>query len=200
MTEYESFLKEIGFWEVERFPWDKPGYDMRTQLEKEMGLIRHRDIGIKRFGFAILTEDAIEILRLYAPILEVGAGTGYWAHEFIERGVDYVATDPEPCCKSYFKGSEQWVGIEPLSALDAVRKYPERALMFCWPTYADGWAAEALQAYTGSTVIYVGESDGGCTADDNFHHELNSHWDEEQVINIPQWRGIHDRIFIYRRH
>ena len=46
----------------------------------------HQDDGprmkfIRTFGFGILTGAAIRLIREYSPILEVGAGTGYWTME-----------------------------------------------------------------------------------------------------------------------
>lgn len=194
MTEYEKFITEIGLAGRPKYPSFDSG-----ELKKTMHISLRRDEGIKKYAYAILTEEAIEKLRLYAPILEVGAGTGYWAYEFQKRGIDYIATDPDPCGSQYFKGSEQWAPIEGLSGVEAVTKYPDRTMLTCWPSYSDSWAYEAALAYSGNTLIYVGESDGGCTADDNFHAELNKNWKLDQGIGIPQWWGIHDNIFVYKR-
>jgi hypothetical protein len=36
----------------------------------------------------------VQVLAPYAPIVEVGAGSGYWAYELRQAGVEVVATDP----------------------------------------------------------------------------------------------------------
>ena len=46
-------------------------------------------------------------------------------------------------------------------------------------------AARCLEHYTGQRLIYIGEGDGGCTADDQFHQMLEEHWEE-----VENHRGI----------
>jgi hypothetical protein len=60
-------------------------------------------------------------------------------------------------------------------------------------------ATESLRHYTGDLVIYVGEGDGGCTGDNEFHRILREQWREISVVHIPQWDGLHDVMFMYQR-
>jgi hypothetical protein len=48
------------------------------------------------FSFAILDQHTVTQLLPYAPLLEVGSGSGYWAYELRKAGADIVATDLEP--------------------------------------------------------------------------------------------------------
>lgn len=195
-TEYEIFARNAGL--LDYNPYNT--YDGPFDAKKDMQLMASRELGINGYGFAILTEDAIERLKKYAPILEIGAGLGYWAYEFQKRGVDYVATEPHPnSFGNYFKKSKLWVSMEKLEASEAVSKYPGRALLICWPSYQETWAAAALRAYDGPAVIYVGEGYEGCTGDNEFHEILYRDWKETEEIRIPQWRCIHDRIWVYIR-
>lgn len=73
------------------------------------------------------------------------------------------------------------------------------ALMLCWPPYGEPMAMDALRGYRGQHVIYIGELGGGCTADDAFHSELATKWHFVEELPIPQWWGIHDSVYIYRR-
>jgi len=187
MTDYEKFTKSVGLMEK------------GISYERWVGLYSSRVEAIKKYGFAILTEKVIQKLKAYAPVLEVGAGTGYWAYEFQKRCVDYVATDPKPCCVDYFRGSKPWTNIEPLSAKESIERHPGRSLLLCWPSYGKSWASEALEAYGGDTVIYVGEGEGGCTADDIFHSILCDKWDTVDRVLLPQWPGIHDIVEVFRR-
>jgi hypothetical protein len=82
---------------------------------------------------------------------------------------------------------------------DAVNKYMMPGLFMCWPEYAADWAYKALMRFQGDHLVYVGEGYGGCTADDNFHKELNENWDEVQLIALPQWFGLHDYLSIHKR-
>jgi hypothetical protein len=148
-------------------------------------------------SYGVLTEDVINKLTLYAPILEIGSGTGYWAFEFLKRGVPFVATDINPC-SGFFERTEPYTDIEKLSAIEAITKYPNHNLLTCWPSYAEPWAYEGLKAFTGQYVFYVGEGQGGCTADGDFHDLLESNF-EIEIFDIPQWYGLHDCLFIGRR-
>jgi hypothetical protein len=71
-------------------------------------------------------------------------------------------------------------------------------------------ASDALRAFRGHRIVYVGEDSGGCTGDQDFHELLNSEWqdaaDVEEDINedalmIDQWPGLHDYVhLLVRRH
>lgn len=48
---------------------------------------------IKITSFAIPCQEAIEAIGRAERVLEIGAGTGFWARLLANRGVDVVATD-----------------------------------------------------------------------------------------------------------
>lgn len=196
MTKMEEFLKERGFSEEDFVPWPKNGIMKHIELRDEI---------ICKFGFAILTSKTVEVLRSYVPILEVGAGSGYWAYELRRVGVDVVATDPGTGKYRFDKCDinggkwKFWTSVEKINALDAIAKYPRRSLLIVWPDYDETWAATALKAYEGNTVLYVGEGTGGCTGNDEFHNVLDKGFPIQKVIEIPQHFGIHDNLFICRK-
>jgi hypothetical protein len=167
---------------------------------------RSREICIKYFGYAILTHSAVEALKKYGPIVEVGAGLGYWAFELQRAGIDIIPTDKNrPEESGYAWGKEhghktrKWSDVKLLDATTAALQFRERALMFCWPCYNQSWAAQALSAYQGDTVIYVGEGWSGCTGDDRFHQLLHDNYEDVESIGIQQWYGLHDSCVVYRR-
>lgn len=47
-------------------------------------------------SFGIPSEEALEAIAACAPLVEVGAGTGYWSAVLQQRGVDIVAFDSAP--------------------------------------------------------------------------------------------------------
>jgi hypothetical protein len=194
MTEYEEYYyNSIRDFKPNSFPEIR---DVNQYMEKRIYVTSKKDEAITKFGFAVLTEEVINAIRPYNPILEVGAGTGYWAYEMQKRGVDCIATDPGD--GHWFVGSKRWTEIEGIDGVNAVKKYPDRSLLLCWP-YMESWPAETLRIYKGNTVIYVGEGYEGCTADDAFHEILEKEWNLKEEIDIPQWDGIHDHVFIYQR-
>lgn len=48
------------------------------------------------YAFAAPNEAALAALGKLAPLIEVGAGVGYWAHLLQARGIDVLATDIKP--------------------------------------------------------------------------------------------------------
>lgn len=156
---------------------------------------------IEKFGFAIPCKDALEAIATYAPVLEVGAGSGYWAYELQRMGVDVVATDPGV---GKYRGNEKhwenmWTSVTRATGQDAVKRYPDRSLLTVWPDYRDEWPSEVLKVYQGDVVIYVGEESGGCTGDDEFHDILALEFQCVDSVGIPQFLGIHDALTIYQR-
>ena len=192
MTELEEFLAG-SFLNCKQDPCPRltHGYlgqfDLREQMRQE-------------YCFAVLTHEMIDKIKPYGPILEVGAGTGYWAYEFKKRGVNYLATDAHPGRgNKYFAGAKAWSKVETRTAVEAVRCYLDRTLLMCWPEYCETWPVEALKEYKGDIFIYIGEEEGGCCADDDFFEYLHSHWDEREELDMPQFFGLHDVAIIYER-
>jgi hypothetical protein len=72
-------------------------------------------------------------------------------------------------------------------------------MFLCWPPYDTRMAEEALRAYAGNAVVYVGEGYGGCTANDAFHERLKADFECVYSVELPRWFGIHDHMTIWRR-
>ena len=162
---------------------------------------RNRDIlrnqFINQFGFAVLDSGAVELIKSYGPILEVGAGLGYWTHELKQAGIDIVATDPDT--RSRWPGITPWTRVEKLNALDAISKYPGRNLLTSWPDRDAPWAAEALMKFQGDRVIYVGENDSGCTGTPEMFIILRFRFQQEKCYEIPTFHSMSDRLEVWRR-
>jgi hypothetical protein len=155
------------------------------------------------YAWSIPTERALTTIAQHAPIIEVFAGTGYWARLLADRGVDIVAYDARPIkpdhTNEYFnEDAESWFPVKRGTQRSVIR-HADRALLMVWPPYASPIAAEALALYKGSTLIYVGEPEGGCTADDRFFEQLQAEWNGVECITMPQFDGIHDYLLVYTR-
>jgi hypothetical protein len=160
-----------------------------------------REEHISLYGFSVLIEAAVEAIRPFAPLLEVGAGGGYWSYELKRAGVDCHPTDPYPLgSKSQrYKFSKSWCETEQLTALEAIAKYSTRTLLTIWPDYNGAWTGEMIDAYRGDCVIYVGEGNGGCTGDERLHNLLEERFELIETVGLPQFDGIHDRMEIHKR-
>ncbi len=204
ITEAEAFLEERGILisEMRGWPFSSMG-GMNNDNPKMDWLKRYRvrEEFIVRFGFAVITERVIRSVASYAPLLEVGCGSGYWSYELRKAGVDVIATDPGTGRYGEKKGhwDKPWLEIERISGVDAVRKYPARNLLMIWPDRSD-WAAQTLRKFKAQTVLYGGERSGGCTADDGFFSLLEEHFEQTEVVALPQFDGIHDDLEVWRRY
>jgi hypothetical protein len=144
----------------------------------------------RSISWAVPSEEALETLVKASPILEIGAGTGYWARMVRSRGgvVD-----------AYDINCQEGTGVLRGDA-EVVGHYGEEwTLMLCWPPLRGTMASRALEAFRGHNLVYIGEPDGGCTGTPLFHQLLEAGWDCTGGCDIPQWNGVHDRLYTYRR-
>ena len=183
---------------------------------------------IARYGFAVCTDAALRAIADVSPrgVVEIGAGTGYWARLLHNRGVDVVAFDVAPPSRrqnKWFAGTTTWFPVE-LADETIVSRHLERTLLMVWPTRDQVWpadAAELFYAVGGTTFVFVGEGPGGRTGDDRFHailghldrcygcaHGVVDHaciigtpvlWRPITEVPLPNWPGTSDTLRIYTR-
>lgn len=149
---------------------------------------------VSTYAWAIPTREAVDAIAGFVgarEVLEVCAGSGLWARLLASAGVSIVATDGvEP--------TGPWYAVEALRAVDAVRRYSDRnALLLVWPPMKDACAFEALQAFVGDVVVYVG--DVHFTADAQFQSALRESWELVRELPLPSWPGTDDAVHLYRR-
>jgi len=123
---------------------------------------------IKKYAFAVPTFEVLSIINELSPIIEIGAGNGYWAFMLNQLGCDILAYDKYPPDETVFPFSdfainlwfeEQWYQVEKGDATQA-GNFPNRALFLCWPEPHSAMAYEALHSYSkagGHTVIFIGD-------------------------------------------
>ena len=182
-------------------PWRlSPGLAQLLDLSE-----RRRELA-SAFSWAIPTEQALAVLAKHAPLVECGAGMGYWAALLRARGVDAVAYDLLPpggaARNAYHRTSRRpWTPVVRASAAAAARRHGDRALLLCWPPYDDDAGSyAALRAYRGEIVIHVGEHDQGATGSVRFHRELRLNWTPIEEVDLPHWPTLRDRLRVYRRN
>lgn len=129
------------------------------------------------FSFSTPTEDALECLAKLGPLVELGAGTGYWAAMLARRGVNIVAFDIAPPSVDTATGNMPNYFFErqffPVLAggPEVLKSQPHgRALLLVWPFHMDlhrkhlaqgqgttePWDARALRAFRGDVLVHVG--------------------------------------------
>jgi len=167
-----------------------------------------------QYAWAIPDEAAIKLLVTHSPIVEIGAGRGYWASLVQAAGGDVVCYDEHPPDRS---AENIWcppdgvrTPFETVAKIDipvfteilpggpeSVLEHQDRSLFLCWPPMSE-MAYEAVTNYTGDTVVYVGEGPGGCTADDAFFEHMEKHF-EEEYRPLPFWEGLNDGLTVFTR-
>lgn len=162
--------------------------------------IRARHGLVTTHSWAVPTKQAIDQIVKHSPagVVEIGAGTGYWARLLRARGLFVQAYDEAPHDNAQAKG--KWSPVEK-GGPEKAALWPSLTLLLCWPPYNTPMAFECLVAYKGDTLVYVGEGPGMATGDAAFHEELEDHWIEleDEYVSIPRWTGIRDGLFVYRR-
>ena len=155
-----------------------------------------------RYSFAVPNSAAIAAIVACGPILEIGAGTGYWAYLLRAAGADVLAYDDAPPGGErpniWHPADRPFSEVLPGGPTEAAR-CPERSLLLVWPPYDRAMAAAALRAYRGPTLIYVGEDRGGATATVSFFTSLERDWQRRRRVAIPTWHRIADSLQVFAR-
>ena len=170
-----------------------PGWAVPGGLLSVLDLPARRRELAAMFAWAIPHDGALAVLDRYGPVLECGAGTGYWAALLRALGTNVAASD-------IASGSRQWTAVHSMPATDAVKANPDRTLLLCWPPFDDDAAGyAALRVYRGDLFAYVGGGPDGPTGTVRFHRELALNWHPVEQAALPTWPGLRDRLVVYRR-
>ena len=171
-----------------------PYFDLFEKLQKTLSsedLLDIRKKLIWSYSWAIPNPEAIDLIAAYSPLIELGAGTGYWAWLIANAGAQVGAYDENPLAVP------KWVDLQKGTA-QSVAVTAAKTLLLCWPPLNDPMASEALANFRGPHCIYIGEWRGR-TADSLFHDLLDQGFKRVQEILIPNWPGFLDRVFVYER-
>lgn len=195
--------------------WHKPW--LERNIRDSIDSFRYREWMVRQYAWAVPSPEAIDVLSEYGPLVEIGAGTGYWASLLRSRGVTIDAYDKYPpdgyvwseddeiivrnggsIGKSwYHRDYPQHTEVRQ-GTPDMLKQYaPEWNLFLCWPPMSD-MAMYSLGYHRGKYICYIGESSGGCTANRMFFRLLDRFYEVEREVDIPQWDGIHDYLTVYR--
>jgi hypothetical protein len=185
-------------WHSNSFFSDIPEY----LRKKDWPIIKREEI-VKNYAWAIPNAEAILELVNSGPVIEIGAGTGYWAHLVRDAGGVIYAYDRAFGKDNEFTLGSVWTVVLP-GGPEQIKEWQfkdtttEFTLFLCWPPYATSMALDSLREYTGKKLIYVGEQ-WGCTGDEAFQEELDKNWNLDYTIEIPVWWGVHDAMYVYSR-
>ncbi len=169
----------------------------------------------KRFlaeiGFCLVTAeviDALAILLAGKKVLEAGSGSGWLAARLGERGINLLAADWTDY-RTANRASKRGYPIRDVFRLDyhgnAVDLLPGDydIVLLVWPNCETQFAKNVVCAMrSGQALVYEGESEGGCTADQEFFQYLRSSFSPnvsemaELNKNHRAFPGLHDKWWI----
>jgi hypothetical protein len=182
--------------------------DADRDFDAVSSILTFRKQYVQRYAHAIPTITALEAIGTFGPILEIGAGTGYWAWLLRRRGVDIACYDKEPpgvpghSNRFHGTGSTCWTDVLTGDET-AVALHPERTLFLCWPPPHDEMPLRAITAYQGEVFIFVGELPlpwrKRVTTSQRFLSELGSNWEPIQAIELPHWEICCDNLYVFKR-
>ncbi len=177
----------------------------------------------RKYAFGVPGDAALDCLARYEPLVEIGAGTGYWARCLRERGVDIVAYDVMgDSWRSWFRPSilaeirrdgtraiearphaqraepALWTEVRQ-GGPEVLRDHGERTLLLCWPDPWSGFDEASLLAYPGERVAVVGEPAGAGPGSQGFQALLQRSWQQIETAPVPRWPASEDRLIVYGR-
>lgn len=158
-------------------------------------------------GFVNLTLETIDGLSKYLEnkkCLEICSGTGLLAHLLQENGINVIPTDIATSNDNKYEvlRTENFTNVIQMDGLKAIKKFDTDVLIMAWPPYQNPIAANALKVFFNKNpngeIIYVGEWEDGCTADDRFFeliqkNDIICNFLDIEYESLP---GIHDAFYI----
>ena len=158
-----------------------------------------RGIATREYAWAIPDDDAIYVCSKASPIVEMGAGKGYWAELLRRNGVKVDAFDGFEDGGFGYKQADTWGTVWSGGPEELLHYDPSWSMLLVWPPYRDTFGTECVMAYQGEHVILVGEDSWGCTGDAMLHTVLKHAWRMTERVHIPSWDGISDYLRVFER-
>ena len=179
-----------------RKPWEELEAEILECGDSEIDELDIFDAFVMRYGWQRPTVNAINACVSESPIIELGAGKGYWAFRINEAGGIITAFDTG----KWYGFEDLWYPVKPVPT-GGVIVPKEYTLFLCWPTYGQDWSENALLDYEGSTVIHIGPDN--CPDGLHFQSILESKWalDKEVPLspNTDSSISPYDHLCVYRR-
>ena len=103
-----------------------------------------------KYSWAVPDLQAIKVISFFSPLIEIGAGAGYWAKLLSDNGVKIRAFDrkiSKNCWSHVQKGG-------PEKLLDDDK---DSNLFLCYPDEATSMGVECIEKFTGEYILHIGE-------------------------------------------
>jgi len=182
---------------------------------------------MEAYAWAIPDERALNICAHYAPLVEMGAGAGYWARLLRERGVTITTYDREvdADCKAAGIPATPFTKIEK-GGPEMLSLFPSATLLLIYPDDYEQptensdltLSMASLQNYTGDTVIHVGEWLGstltlsmegqespdnvypwGRSTSPDFQIVMEASFHRVLQVPLPNWGSVRNCLTVWKR-
>ena len=154
----------------------------------------------QRYAYVIPSDSTLAILAALGPLVEVGAGTGYWAHRLRSIGVDIVAFDQAPVdgerTNRYHPLTRPWTHVEQ-GDQTMLAGHADRGLFLCWPPLFSS-LGDCLTYYSGDTIACIGDGGYRTTRLDRLH-EAFTKVATAPVRALDPYPGIRPQLTIWKR-
>lgn len=161
------------------------------------------------FAHAIPTEEAINEMIKYSPIVEIFAGSGYWAWILKTRGCEIEPYDNHSFTKeinNYSLCPYPYYWLKPKTGTPDIlkdNKFINYTLFLCWPPDENQGeeAANCLEYFRGSKLLYIGQNENGKTAGKKYFDILKKDWSQTKKIELPSWSDFYTcELYIYNKN
>lgn len=159
-----------------------------------------------KFSWAIPDERSLNILSYFSPLIEIGAGNGYWARLLRDRGVSILAFDKT------INHKDNWTTVKRGGPQVLCKQIAYgRALFLCYPDDSQNLALKCLRRFSGDIIIHVGEllqtgtlsgypqAPFGRTSSSDFNVELSETFHCLLSASIPRFPFSNDCITVWKR-
>uniref|UniRef100_M4BJ43 MYND-type domain-containing protein n=1 Tax=Hyaloperonospora arabidopsidis (strain Emoy2) TaxID=559515 RepID=M4BJ43_HYAAE len=164
-----------------------------------------RDWCCHLYAYATPTQQALDVMAKYAPLVEIGAGTGYWSSLLQRRGVDTVAYDMAPPSNDGASGNVYHGHVPPFCSVGQAgpevlgrEDLAKHSLFLCYPPPGDAMAFHSVQLFQGNVILHVGEWQGD-TGDRRFENELQRRFGLVEEVSLPNWGNSAYGLTVWRR-
>ncbi|KAK9837237.1 hypothetical protein WJX81_000930 [Elliptochloris bilobata] len=143
------------------------------------------------YAYAPPNRAALRALAARSPLVEVGAGLGYWAALLRSAGTAVAACDASPPgargAPNKYHGRVPAISPVLSGGPRFAAARPDHALLLCYPPPQGSMAEDCLRLYRGACVCLVGEAPGGDTGTRGFFRALQADFELAQRLRLPNW-------------